>query len=503
MSAVDPERRGLSDGLDALCASGLRVARSRATKRALPRAIELALYTSLALPVALGLGRLFRLAGGPDARALALWQVLLAMALGAVVLVLGRLWAARQQTPERAELLGQYDRASNADGRLLAADDFLRVDATGPFVLAALDDANDALARAQSVRLSDDVEAKAPGVRSYIALALALVLAVWFSSPLTPVDEEVALGGVPQDLEALDVPEREPVEDVAAVEDPPIPEMRPETNERDSKRGERADSASAVAPVSDEVKDSKGRTKSGQSSAASSASGASASRGTPSNQTQESRETEQKAKPGKKTKKEVEEPEPDDTKKEEGASGATAGRGSGSGSTKNPSTTDWSSKDHVESQEEEDEGEDADVEDEDSDSDARGGVQPSLRDRRPPVNRDLQIGFGAGRPNPDANGRGGPSPQKKSRGVASLVLGVPIPDHVKGRANPGRTKVTQERVEPESEDAGLDTASARRARESTIGDIQRHELTPWMRELVSNYFKRSPQSRESSSNQSN
>lgn len=503
MSAADLDRRELSTKLEALCAAGRFVARSRATKRALPRAIEFALYTSLALPVALGFGRLFRLAGGPEARALSLWQVLIAMGLGAIVVVLAKLWGARQQFPERAELLGEYDRAAEADGRLLAADDFLRVEATGPFVLAALEDASHAVSRAQSIELAADVSAAPPRGRAYAAVALALLLAVWFSSPAAPADEEVALGGSGEGLAALELPERDTAEDVGAVEDPPTPEPRPETTERESKRGERADSASAVAPVSDEVKDSKGKTKSGESSAASSSSGASASRGTPSNQTQESRESEQKAKPGKKTKKEVEEPEPDDTKKEEGASGATAGRGSGSGSTKNPSTTDWSSKDHVESQEEEDEGEDADVEDEDSDSEARGGVQPNLRDRRPPVNRDLQIGFGGGRPNPDANGRGGPSPQKKSRGVASLVLGVPIPDHVKGRANPGRTKVTQERVEPESEDAGLDTASARRARESTIGDIQRHELTPWMRELVSNYFKRSPQSRESSTKQSN
>ena len=36
--------------------------------------------------------------------------------------------------------------------------------------------------------------------------------------------------------------------------------------------------------------------------------------------------------------------------------------------------------------------------------------------------------------------------------VASLVLGVPIPDRVKGRPGPGRTKITQERVEPEAEE---------------------------------------------------
>ncbi|MEZ5975101.1 MAG: hypothetical protein R3E96_09730 [Planctomycetota bacterium] len=77
------------------------------------------------------------------------------------------------------------------------------------------------------------------------------------------------------------------------------------------------------------------------------------------------------------------------------------------------------------------------------------------------MSRDLQIAFG-NRPNPDANGRGGPSEQKKSRGVASLVLGVPIPDRVKGQPGKGPTKVTQERVQPQAESPETATAGARR-----------------------------------------
>ena len=128
------------------------------------------------------------------------------------------------------------------------------------------------------------------------------------------------------------------------------------------------------------------------------------------------------------------------------------------------------------------------LDDEFDDSDARGGVQPHLRDRRPPVNRDLGIGFG-NQKNPDANGRGGPSEQKKSRGVASLVLGVPIPDHVKGRPNPGKTKITQERVEPQAENAKPADASARMPRQAPVGYLPRPQLMPWMRDLVRSYFR--------------
>ena len=89
----------------------------------------------------------------------------------------------------------------------------------------------------------------------------------------------------------------------------------------------------------------------------------------------------------------------------------------------------------------------------------------------------------------DANGRGGPSEQKKSRGVASLVLGVPIPDHVKGRPNPGKTKITQERVEPQVEEAPAVAATSRAPRQDPIGRVARPDLLPWMQDLVKRYYR--------------
>jgi hypothetical protein len=75
----------------------------------------------------------------------------------------------------------------------------------------------------------------------------------------------------------------------------------------------------------------------------------------------------------------------------------------------------------------------------------RGGVQPTLKDRQEPPSRELGISGDQGLP---GAGRGGPTPPKKSRGTASLVLGVPVPDFVRGRMGPGPTKVTRERVPP-------------------------------------------------------
>ena len=186
-------------------------------------------------------------------------------------------------------------------------------------------------------------------------------------------------------------------------------------------------------------------------------------------------------------KKKANTPEQDTRKRNEEDSGSTAGRGSSKGSNKNPAASSWSSKDQVTTEDDQEIEEDEETEDEEEEQEARGGVQPSLRDRKPPVSRDLRIGFG-NMPNPDANGRGGPSQMKKSRGTASLVLGVPIPDRVKGQPNPGKTKITQERIEPKAEETERLSAEARRARAAPVGYSSRPELTPWMRELVRTYF---------------
>jgi hypothetical protein len=184
-----------------------------------------------------------------------------------------------------------------------------------------------------------------------------------------------------------------------------------------------------------------------------------------------------------------EKPSQKEEKKVEDQSGATAGRGSSGGSSRNPASSDWASKDRTETADNEDFEQEEEVDDEDSESDARGGLQPNLRDRRPPVNRDLSIGFG-NQSSPDANGRGGPGERKKSRGVASLVLGVPIPDHVKGQANPGRVKVNQERVQPQAETMPEGTAEDRGRRTLPAGYLSERTLDAPMRQVVRDFFLR-------------
>ena len=86
--------------------------------------------------------------------------------------------------------------------------------------------------------------------------------------------------------------------------------------------------------------------------------------------------------------------------------------------------------------------EDEDVQDEKEETEQRGGVVPTKRDRRSAATRELSIS-GNG---PPGDGRGGPTPPKKSRGTASLVLGIRLPDQVRGRPNPGTAKTSIEPV---------------------------------------------------------
>ena len=84
------------------------------------------------------------------------------------------------------------------------------------------------------------------------------------------------------------------------------------------------------------------------------------------------------------------------------------------------------------------------VEDETDEQEQRGGITPMKRQDQRPAARELSIS-GDGPPD---QGRGGPTPPKKSRGTASLVLGLRLPDQVRGQPNPGTAKTSMEQIPP-------------------------------------------------------
>ncbi|MGD2018223.1 MAG: hypothetical protein PVJ89_08915 [Planctomycetota bacterium] len=405
-------------------------------------------------------------------------------------------WAARAAlggSISRRRALGEADRQLDLADRMVTADEFLAAEERTPFQQAAVEDAAARSARAADAALAAPA-ADAPGAslqRRWAAAAVVLVgLSAWVATleprPSAGGDPEAALAAAPgAPVEEGEEREADPGQERAA---PEAPEAEPDRRRPDDpSEAQRSESGE---DVDDSVKESSGKTGAGRSSGALSSSAASESRSAPSTQGQSSKPAERdRKKPASKKKKEREadeQPIPE-RRPEDEQSGATAGKGSSKGSNRNPTASEWQSRDQVTEVDEQEIEDDEDTDDDEEEQENRGGVQPSLRDRRPPVSRDLQIGFG-NRPNPDANGRGGPSEQKKSRGVASLVLGVPIPDRVKGRPGPGPTKITQERIEPQAEEAGPVEAALRTPRSRPGSPLSSVDLGPQLRELVRAYF---------------
>jgi hypothetical protein len=424
------------------------------------------------------------------------WPVATLPSLLGIVLAPGlllfclRLLLARQSA-SRQEALAAVDARHDLADRLRTADEFLGRTHRSAFMAAALLDATEHARRLGSTPLQARPaprQLSRPARRAALLTLLFVALALWIPDPVS-TSRRVTSTDPPGIAALRDDAKIDKATARERPEDPRPEEPRTETSNQTLVKPATG-TGRKDAQLDSSIKKTRGVMGSGQSADAASSSGTSEARGAPSSQAQASKAGK---KPTRKKKVKPKKRKPPDStpnvaKKPETDSGATAGRGAASGSNKSPSASPWSSKDQVTSEDEDDLEDDEEVDDEFDNSDARGGVQPHLRDRRPPVNRDLGIGFGNNK-NPDANGRGGPSEMKKSRGVASLVLGVPIPDHVKGRPNPGKTKITQERVEPKVEDAPTVEATARQPRRAPVGHFANPELEPWMRDLIRTYFK--------------
>jgi len=496
-------RQALQEDLDQVALRGaaeLRAARAaRTTAREAPRALPLIWLLPL-FGLATGLAAL---AIGASPRLLTL-PTLLALMAGAPLLFIAIQAALAWLTPpDRTTALAIVDEELNLSGRALLADEFLAKEASGelgPFEAAALDEAGPAVRRATWTPLAFARASWSPGEESaphFVAATLLLFLYAWFSAAIIGANEPALQPGDPAVVAGLDTPSSKASQTDADAEDTaeqtapkPTPKIAKTGKPAEPKKGEKAEQ------LPDNMRASAGKTGKGKSSEAQSQSSASESRGAPSGQSPAPpKESAKKAQTPKKPKKKTQADEPPrDPKEESEAGGSTAGKGSAKGSNRNTTTSKWSSKDQVTTPDDQEIDEDEDTEDEDEEQKSRGGMQPNLRDRRPPTSRDLRIGFG-NRPSPDANGRGGPSEGKKSRGTASLVLGVPIPDRVKGQPNAGPTRITQERIEPSAEDAAEATAQARRERDAALGELERPAplqhprlLAPWQKKLIQAYI---------------
>jgi len=172
-------------------------------------------------------------------------------------------------------------------------------------------------------------------------------------------------------------------------------------------------------------------------------------------------------------------------RKEGRQTGATAGQGGSGGGAMSPVKSPWAQRDRSSDEPLPENPADEDVEDEIEEEEARGGTQPSLRDRKAATSRDLSISG----PGEGGEGRGGPTPHKKARGTASMVLGVPVPDFVRGLLNPGTTKVTHERVEPVTSPGKAHDPASAAARKGLEPRIPATRIPLSVREVVRRFLK--------------
>ena len=481
----------ISDGIDAVAKNSSRQLATRQRQNVFRSLLSASILLILIVPVLAVIAQAIRWRAGLDAGQWFSWPLLVALSFTVPVLWLMARTLSCNTHVDRLGALGRMDSALGASERIVTADQFLKSDTRDAFMQAAVEDSAEWVKRGRLASF-DPTAGKIQLGRSLAAIPLAfliVIVAAWMAGLTMPGDEP------------KDQPSGTPL--VAALETTPEPRgFQPQPDEEEkiapAQHGQRkvkpersAKQKSAVANVAPEgAEESRGRLADGETSESQQTSNPSSARGEPSSQSQSSKSGEQtprKPKKGQKQTTEQKRPQRPRDKQEE-PSGVTAGQGSSRGSQNNAAASDWSSRSQEATPDDEDIEDEGEVDDEDEEQKSRGGVQPNMRDRRAPVNRDLQIGFGNGRPNPDANSRGGPGGQKKSRGVASLILGVPIPDRVNGQPNKGRIRVTQQRVTPEAEESDRVVAEQRDPRTGIVGPIYHPDLSPWIQDFIRRYF---------------
>ena len=402
----------------------------------------------------------------------------------------------RSSLVSRTQALRATDEQLGSSERILTADQFLQQDSRDGFMQAAIDDASQWAQRGRDAELEQ--LAAQPNTNGVAFLAIPLAIAgLLLASFLAPFSRATLENGAGNNS-GTQLAKATNVAPISTNTKPDVNEQKeivkqtPEVARapRSKKATNRQGAANAAVPESAEEsqgKLSEGETRESQQSAnPSSARGSPSSSGQPSKSDDQSKRKPKIKKPKKAKKETPRESQP--RKQEEKPSGSTAGQGSSKGADNSAAPSDWASMSQAATPDTEDNAEEEnEVDDEEEEQESRGGVQPNMRDRRAPVNRDLQIGFG-GKPSPDANGRGGPSGQKKSRGVASLVLGVPIPDRVNGQPNQGRIRITQQRITPEAEQSDRVNAQDRSARQGPVGPIAHPDYSPWLQDIVRRYF---------------
>jgi len=358
-------------------------------------------------------------------------------------------WRKGIQTSCAAERL---DLSQSTHNRIATAIALLRSGEESPFARAAIRDGFECLERLQAER--PYVAPSATSWRrkgTWLAVSIVMILAGQLieASPQAPGELDLPRAPVlaARDGEPLsDVPdgEKEPTKRATKSDNhqeqgnAPTPEEEPD----ESDGGKHADpglESRSEGPAGRRAtgKSSTSQTSSNSRSAASGAGGKSEpGKAEPDNKKKKPRQT---------TTKPNNQPKVEQKNEKGGSINARGSSGSGSMRT---AQNEWDSEVKAKSSDSDD-FEQEEEPDDDMDKDKqRLGVQPALKSRTSRVSRELSLALGKEPKNNQMRGRGGPGGQKKARGTAMMIMGVPVPGFVRGRLLPGSTKSTQEEVEP-------------------------------------------------------
>ena len=480
----------IADDLGRIVIRGRHQLRAWAAKEALGKAFVHLFPAALVVPCLALIGNLISLVGPSMWPFATVTTVALAVVAPFVIVAVYALVVVLREKTDRRVCLALFDKLLDLRGRLQAADEFLSRGPVSPFEHAAVEDAEPFARQALEAELPR-VRTPPPvlkarrwplGAVSVLVLGAALLLSeapsLGFDTPVALVDE------LPTELLAL-------AETVTEEEaEPPIPKE----SSRRSLDGRRM--AALSEPGSEGERDRAARSQTGtgdtRSSFAKSSTAASLARqagkaaagasGEGSSKKEKPRE--RPAKPRRENPSRPEEAKEEEPETSKGVSGGT-GRSSGSrtSSSDQPPADDKARNDEAE-------GDATDDAEEEEDEEQKGAStsKPMLNNRKAAVDRSLSPSGLSDRENPDANGRGGPGGLKKTRGVAAMLLGVPMPDHLRGKSNPGRIKVERERADPEPKTSLAADATDRGSRQESIGYLPHLALAPWMQDTVRDYF---------------
>lgn len=489
------EREVLRAHLDELANRSRRVLVRWHRHRALRLSCRHALLWLLAPAVGLFLMQVASALGAAPTPPVRLWLSMLVTIAAPVLYVVARVaWASVGCAPDRRVSLAVFDRQLGTPDHLVTADEFLGLvdrvpdDQTRRFMLAAIDDAKPAVEVAVATSLDarplPTWQISSGSWASVLAATVLIVAAMWLN---TPRREDAA------DEIATVVPDESAATTASAdrsVQGQPRLDVRKAVDDRRVEAASMRPSPTSSTREARVANEAMGPSQSGGQADSRSSSGAAGSSGTPSNQQSPSKALSEDEPPPLPMKDSMSRALAHGQKQPDARLAANASSGQGQSTSSSTDTTNIPADDRPDrAGAQKDDGTDEEgLQDEAEEEKTAGVEKPTLRRSKPAVDRNLSPLPTGDQSSPLDNGRSGPGGRKKTRGVPSMILGVPIPDRIQGMKHPGRSKVTQESATPTEEPPAPADAESRLPRDRPFGSIEHPVLPPWMQHIVEEYF---------------